>query len=84
MPSAETHGIIQTIQSLCIRDLRVYAQALDGKVLHYRDRNGLEIDSIVHSNDGRCSTVKVKLGTKEMKEAATHLLNCETQSVWRR
>jgi predicted AAA+ superfamily ATPase len=40
-----TFGLL--FESLCIRDLRVYAEAIDGEVFHYRDRNGLEADAVV-------------------------------------
>ena len=60
-------------ESLCIRDLRVYAQAIDGEVFHYRDRNGLEADAIVHLKDGRWGAVEVKMGAKEIETAAGNL-----------
>jgi hypothetical protein len=40
-------------EALCVRDLRIYAQALDGAVFHYRDKSGFEADTIIHLNDGR-------------------------------
>jgi predicted AAA+ superfamily ATPase len=61
-------------ESLCVRDLRVYAQASDGEVFHYRDRSGLEADAIVHLKDGRWGAFEVKLGSTEIEEAAKHLL----------
>jgi predicted AAA+ superfamily ATPase len=61
-------------ESLCIRDLRVYAQAIDGEVFHYRDKNGLEADAIVHLKDGRWGAIEVKMGAKEIEEAAKNLL----------
>lgn len=61
-------------ESLCTRDLRVYAQANDGEVYHYRDKSGLEADLIVALRDGRWAAVEVKLGSKQIEEAATHLL----------
>lgn len=61
-------------ESLCIRDLRIYAQSLDGEVFHYRDRNGLEADAIIHLNDGRWAAVEVKLGVSMVDEAAKNLL----------
>lgn len=67
----ETFGLL--FESLCTRDMRVYAQANDGEVLHYRDRNGLEADMIVALNDGRWGAVEVKLGSRQIEEAAEHL-----------
>jgi len=60
-------------ESLCIRDLRVYAQAIDGEVFHYRDKSGLEADAIVHLKDGRWGAVEVKMGAKEIEKAAENL-----------
>lgn len=57
-------------ESLCIRDLRVYAQALDGRVFHYRDETGLEVDAIVELADGRWSAFEVKLGGAANIESA--------------
>ena len=62
-------------ESLCIRDLRVYAEANDGKVFHYRDRNELEIDAIVELDDGRWGAVEIKMGAKEIEKAAENLKN---------
>jgi predicted AAA+ superfamily ATPase len=61
-------------ESLCIRDLRIYAQANDGEVFHYRDKSGLEADAIVALKDGRWGAVEVKTGAKEIEIAAGHLL----------
>lgn len=61
-------------ESLCDRDLRIYAEAIDGQVFHYRDGSGLEADAVIALNDGRWAAVEVKLGSKEIDEAAGHLL----------
>ena len=60
-------------ESLCTRDLRIYAEAIDGQVFHYRDASGLESDTVVCLNDGRWVPIEVKLGTWEIEEAAEHL-----------
>ena len=60
-------------ESLCDRDLRIYAEAIDGQVFHYRDASGLEADAVICLNDGRWAAVEVKLGSKEIEEAAVHL-----------
>jgi len=60
-------------ESLCTRDMRIYAQANDGEVLHFRDKTGLETDMIVALNDGRWAAIEVKLGNSQIEEAATHL-----------
>lgn len=49
-------------ETLCVRDLRVFAGALDGQVFHYRDKNGLECDAVVHLRNGKYGLVEIKLG----------------------
>jgi predicted AAA+ superfamily ATPase len=61
-------------ESLCTRDVRIYAQANDGDIFHYRDKSGLEADLIIRLRDGRWAAIEVKLGTKQIEEAATNLL----------
>ena len=61
-------------ESLCDRDMRIYAEANDGEVFHYRDKSGLEADAVIVLADGRWAAVEVKLGSKEIEEAAKHLL----------
>ncbi|MBQ2623887.1 MAG: ATP-binding protein [Kiritimatiellae bacterium] len=60
-------------ESMCCRDLRVYAQTMDGKVAHFRDRYGLEIDLVVSLPDGKWGGVEVKLGSGRIDEAASNL-----------
>ena len=60
-------------ESLCVRDLRVYAEAIDGTVFHYRDKTGLEADAVIVLADGRWAPIEVKLGSRQLDEAATHL-----------
>lgn len=50
-------------ESLVVRDLRVYAQQLDGRLFHYRDNNGLEADAVMELPDGRWAAFEVKLGS---------------------
>ncbi len=70
----ETFGLI--FETLCMRDLRVYAEASNGKVYHYRDKNGLECDAVVHLRDGRYGLIEIKLGgDKLIAEAAGTLLS---------
>lgn len=68
----ETFGFL--FESLCTRDLRVYSQAIDGGVFHYRDKSELESDLIIKLNDGRWAPVEVKLGNKQIEEAAANLI----------
>ena len=68
----KTFGFL--FEDLCARDLRVYAQANDGDVYHYRDKNELECDLIISLRDGRWAGVEVKLGRNEEDDAAKNLL----------
>ena len=67
-----TFGLI--FETFCMRDLRVYAEALNGNVYHYRDKDGLECDAVVHLRDGRYGLVEIKLGgAKLIEEGAASL-----------
>lgn len=59
-----TFGLI--FETLCMRDLKVYADAINGKVYHYRDKNGLECDAVVHLRDGRYGLIEIKLGGEQL------------------
>ena len=59
-----TFGLL--FETMAVRDLRVYAEALNGKVYHFRDRNGLECDAVVHLRDGRYGLVEIKLGGDDL------------------
>lgn len=61
-------------ESLVARDLRVYAQAVDGEIFHYRDKDNLEADLVIRLNDDRWAAVEVKLGSKEIEDGAKHLI----------
>lgn len=57
-----------------MRDLRVYAEALDGSLYHYRDSSGLECDTVLQRRDGSYALLEVKLGgTERIEEGATNL-----------
>jgi predicted AAA+ superfamily ATPase len=62
----ETMGLF--FETLAIRDLRIYADALDGQVYHYRDKNGLECDAILHLRNGSYGLVEIKLGGDNLIE----------------
>lgn len=69
-----TFGLI--FETLSIRDLRTYAEAINGEVRHYRDKNGLECDAVIHLRDGRYGLIEIKLGgDKPINEGASTLLN---------
>lgn len=67
-----TFGFV--FECLCMRDLRVYSQALGGRLSYYHDRLGLEADAVLHLDDGRYALIECKLGSKEIEEGAKHLL----------
>lgn len=67
-----TFGLM--FEALCVRDLRVYADSLNGQVYHYRDKNGLECDAVVHLRNGAYGLIEIKLGgEKQIEEGAATL-----------
>lgn len=62
----KTFGLM--FETLCLRDLRVYADAIGGKVYHYRDKNNLECDAVIHLKNGRYGLVEIKLGGNSLIE----------------
>lgn len=62
----ETFGLI--FETLCIRDLRVYADALGGRIYHYRDKSGLECDAVLHLNNGSYGLIEIKIGGESLIE----------------
>lgn len=59
-----TYGLF--FETLCVRDLRVFAESLDGSVYHYRDNTGLECDAVVHLRNGKYGLIEIKLGGDEL------------------
>jgi len=55
-------------ESMCVRDLRVYAEALGGEVFHYRDKSGLECDTVIHLKNGSYGLAEIKLGGQKLIE----------------
>jgi len=72
LQDVETLGLL--FESLVVRDLRIYAQAIDANVLHYRENTGLEADAIVQRRDGTWAAFEVKLGQAAVDDAAASLL----------
>ena len=62
----KTMGLM--FETMAIRDLRVYADALDGQVYHYRDKNGLECDAVIHLRNGSYGLIEIKLGGDDLIE----------------
>lgn len=67
-----TMGLL--FETLCIRDLRVYSELLDGKIYHYRDKNGLECDAVLHLRNGKYGLIEVKLGGKKLIDEGAAIL----------
>ena len=67
-------------EAMCVRDLRVFAEALNGKVYHYRDKSGLECDAVVHLRNGQYGLIEIKLGGDSLiKDGAATLNALEAQ-----
>lgn len=67
-----TYGLL--FESLVVRDLRIYARVNDGDVYHYRDADGLEVDTVVHLHNGKWGAIEVKLGMDGVDAGAKNLL----------
>lgn len=74
-----TFGFI--FETMCIRDLKVYAESLNGKVYHYRDKNGMECDAVVHLRDGRYGLIEIKLGGDNLIEQGAATLKSLAEKI---
>ena len=74
-----TFGLV--FETLCMRDLRVYADANDGKVYHYRDKNGLECDAVIHLRNGRYGLIEIKLGGDRLVEEGAKTLKALSEKI---
>ena len=68
----KTFGFI--FEQMCVRDLKAYTQGLYSHVSYYHDRYDLEADFVLHLEDGRYALIECKLGSNEIEEGASHLL----------
>lgn len=68
----KTFGFV--FECMCIRDLKVYSQAVGGRVSYYHDRYGLEADIVLHLEDQRYALIECKLGSRDIDDGAKHLL----------
>ena len=75
----ETMGLL--FETLCVRDLRVYAEANDGNVYHYRDKTGLECDTVVHLRNGSYGLIEIKLGGETRIEEGAANLNALAEKI---
>lgn len=62
-------------ETMCVRDLRVYAEALNGKVYHFRDKKGLECDAVIHLRNGQYGLIEIKLGGETLINDGVETLN---------
>ena len=73
-----TFGFI--FENLCVRDLRVYAESLNGNLYHYRDSSSLECDAVIHLRNGSYGLIEIKLGgDKLIEEGASNLLKLKSK-----
>jgi predicted AAA+ superfamily ATPase len=68
-------------ETMCVRDLRVFAEALNGKVYHYRDKNKLECDAVVHLRNGQYGLIEIKLGGESLINKGVETLNTLTEQI---
>lgn len=71
---SDLHTFGFLFESMCIRDLQIYAESLGGNIYHYNDNTGLEIDTIIELPGGKYGAFEIKLGTDEIEKAAKNLL----------
>lgn len=74
-----TFGLL--FETLCVRDLKVYADVLDGQVYHYRDKNGLECDTVVHLRNGSYGLIEIKLGGEKLINEGVKALKELTEKI---
>ena len=73
MSDLDTCGLF--FENMCVRDLRIYAESIGGSVYHYRDKSGLECDTVVHLRNGHYGLIEIKLGGDRLiKEGAANLI----------
>ena len=77
----KTFGFIY--ECMCVRDLRIYSQAMGGTLSYYHDRYGLEADAVLHLDDGRYALIECKLGSREIEDGAKHLLELKNLIIER-
>lgn len=68
-------------ETLCVRDLRVYTEALGGEVLHYRDKSGLECDTVIHRRNGSYGLAEIKLGGERLIEEGAQNLKTLKEKI---
>ena len=79
MNDLNTFGLL--FETMCIRDLRVFADSLNGQVYHYRDASGLECDAVVHLRNGFYGLIEIKLGGDKLISEGIETLNKLTDKI---
>ncbi len=77
MLERDLRTLAMLFESLCERDLDIYARSLGGRLYHYRDSDGREIDAVVELGDGRWGAFEIKLGANQIDQAAKNLIDVE-------
>lgn len=67
-----TFGLL--FETLCVRDLRIFAESINGSVYHYRDNTGLECDAVIHLRNGKYGLIEIKLGGDDLIEEGAKTL----------
>ena len=75
----KTFGFL--FETLCVRDLRVFADALGGNVYHYRDKDGLECDAVIHLRNGKYGLIEIKLGGDKLIEEGVKSLKAMAAKI---
>jgi predicted AAA+ superfamily ATPase len=73
----KTFGLF--FESLCIRDLRIYSDSFGARVYHYRDKDGLEVDAIIHRSNGTWAGVEIKMGDHQVNDAVKNLIKLKNK-----
>lgn len=79
MSDLNTLGLL--FENLVLRDLKIYAQSLEGNVYNYRDKSGLEADAVIHLNDGRWGLIEIKLGGEKLINEGAHTLKSLKEKI---
>ena len=75
----KTFGFL--FETLCVRDLRVFADALNGEVYHYRDKDGQECDAVIHLRNGKYGLIEMKLGGDKLIEEGAKSLKAMQEKI---
>lgn len=68
-------------EAMCVRDLRIFAESLNGKVYHYRDKSGLECDAVIHLRNGQYGLIEIKLGGETLINEGVKTLNALANQI---